>query len=436
MLAFDESGWLYPNPSENIVHDIGISELNDLLQLAADEESWAAEVREIIERRMEKPEAATFNRHDWIFEEIMLKNTGGTIVSMPFGKDIITFNSNRHFFRGENQEYPRSTPSLLRKLEGKTAYEIELIKAVAVMRVYQFSKFIWQINVIPYWEAKLSDINYDALAQHYGFDTCLIDLTNDFKTALFFATCKYDYATDSYRPLTAKDIETSEKSKYGILFHSPNWVLDYLNGGGNSWLFEHMNDRRDMPYTFYSGELDGLAFQIGYQPLMRCHHQSGYIMPMMNAVPLQEDTRFEKLRFLQSEEISIQVFEMMDKGQKIFPHEGIRYALDVLRSIQHSSVFSEDDMSYAYEFGAADKMQFPTIDDFRKALSSFKVDGTCVTIQKNEVEYHLKSSVMDSINSAYDGRNLLDVVGNMIHQRPEHRRYREQRCIEIYGKLI
>ena len=103
---------------------------------------------------------------------------------------------------------------------------------------------------------------------------------------------------------------------------------------------------------------------------------------------------------------------------------------------QNNSYQSGQDMSYAYEFGAADKMRFPTIDDFRKALSSFKVDGTCVTIQKNEVEYHLKSSVMDSINSAYDGRNLLDVVGNMIHQRPEHRRYREQRCIEIYGKLI
>lgn len=54
------------------------------------------------------------------------------------------------------------------------------------------------------------------MAQHYGFDTCLLDLTNDFKTALFFATCKYDYKTDSYRPLTKKDIEATENSKYGI----------------------------------------------------------------------------------------------------------------------------------------------------------------------------------------------------------------------------
>ena len=76
--------------------------------------------------------------------------------------------------------------------------------------------------------------------------------------------------------------------------------------------------KRDRPYTFYSGDLDGMAFQIGYQPLMRCHHQSGYIMPRMRGKCLQEDSRFEKMRFLQSEELSNQVFEMMDNGKKYF----------------------------------------------------------------------------------------------------------------------
>ena len=117
----------------------------------------------------------------------MIKNTGGTVISMPFGKDIITFNSNRHFFRGENQQYLKSVPSLRRRQEGKSKYECELIKGIALMRSLQFAKFIWKIDVVPYWEAKLSDINIDAFAQHYGFDRCLLDLTNDFRTALFFA---------------------------------------------------------------------------------------------------------------------------------------------------------------------------------------------------------------------------------------------------------
>src|SRR5699024_11881351 len=64
-------------------------------------------------------------------------------------------------------------PSLLRKMSGKTAYEAEILKAIAVMRSFQFFKFIWQINVVPYWEAKISDINFDALAQHYGYNIYL-----------------------------------------------------------------------------------------------------------------------------------------------------------------------------------------------------------------------------------------------------------------------
>lgn len=67
-------------------------------------------------------------------------------------------------FRGENQQYLKSVPSLRRKQEGKSKYECELIKVIAVMRSFQFLKFIWKIDVVPFWEAKLSDINIDALA--------------------------------------------------------------------------------------------------------------------------------------------------------------------------------------------------------------------------------------------------------------------------------
>lgn len=81
----------------------------------------------------------------------MIKNTGGTVISMPFGKDIITFNSNRHFFRGENQQYLKSLPSFRRKQGGKSKYECELIKVIAVMRLFQFLKFIWKIDVVPFW---------------------------------------------------------------------------------------------------------------------------------------------------------------------------------------------------------------------------------------------------------------------------------------------
>ena len=124
------------------------------------------------------------------------------------------------------------------------------------------------------------------------------------------------------------------------------------------------------------------------------------------------------------------------KGKKIFPYEGIGKALDILHTIQKAVIFSEDDLLYAYDYGVVDKKMFPTIDDLRKAITAFQVDGECVSIQKDEINYPISPSVLQEINAEYNGRNLLDVVGNMIHQYPEQRRYREQRCIDIYGKLI
>ena len=67
-----------------------------------------------------------------------------------------------------------------------------MYRAVTNMRIEQFCKFLWQIHIVPYWEAYVSDVNYKALA-HYGFETHLLDLTNDFRNALFFATCRYDW---------------------------------------------------------------------------------------------------------------------------------------------------------------------------------------------------------------------------------------------------
>lgn len=64
-----------------------------------------------------------------------------------------------------------------------------------------------------------------------------------------------------------------------------------------------------------SGDWDGIAFQIGFQPFLRCRAQSGYIFPMRKDVPLQENPKFEKLRFKQTQKLSEKIFELMDGGK-------------------------------------------------------------------------------------------------------------------------
>ena len=138
MLSFDENGWLFPDPLKNITHDIDSAEIDDLLKLAKEEDYWSAGIRETVKKRLEKDKDDV--RLDWIVEDLMIKNTGGTVISMPFGKDIITFNSNRHFFRGENQQYLKSVPSLRRRQEGKSKpvgrnYRVRHIRRSRICRI-------------------------------------------------------------------------------------------------------------------------------------------------------------------------------------------------------------------------------------------------------------------------------------------------------------
>lgn len=429
MNIYDKDGWLFENPMENRINVIDDKGIEELLKLAQIEDEWVGRVRNEVLYRDQHPN----EKSDYIIDELRILNTAGTVFKYPFNISTITFPSRRHLFRGEPQIYERSVPSLNRKLYGKTKYEKMMWKALADLRIYQFLKFIWKINVVPYWEAKLSDINIKALAQHYGFDTHLLDLTNDVRTALFFATCKYVPATDSYRPMTRDDIDTNEK-KYGVLFHTPDWRVDYFQPVGTMTLFSDMNFNKEI--SLDTGDCDGLAFQIGMQPLMRCHHQSGYIYPMKTDAPLQENWNFEKIHFLQSPELSQRIFDMMDGGKKVFPYEGISEAKAILDLLKCSFTFSEDDILCVYDFEHIDKKKFLTVNDFADNLRSFNYNGHHIQIQNQEVEYPITQKLLDRINSHYDGKDLLAPTGGMIHYKPEEKRYRDQRCVEIYGRLI
>ena len=447
-LIYDQkSNWLFPDPQKNLVHDIDIEDINQLLLYAEKDDAWAEAIEnEVVEREKAIHNGTFKKKTNWLIEEFQITQTGGTIIHMPYGLRIITFPSKRQLFRGEVQNFHKSQSSLNRVLKDVIdEKEKELIRVIAHLRKWQFGNLIWNINVVPYWEAKLSDVNFDALAQHYGFATHLLDLTNDFKAALFFATCKYVPETDSFRPLTQADIDKNEDTKYGYIFHAPDWTIDYMNGGGfMEWSQKHLYKLEGMNLVptdqkrFYlqSGDMDGVALQIGYQPLQRCAHQSGYIYPMRDLPPLQEEWHFEKLRFRHSVELSEQVFQMMDGGKKVFPNEGVTELRDYIDQIKHSVVFAMDELQAVYENDGVDKSIFPTIDDLKKNLIGYSTSDGVVGIQDESIQYEIPQALLDRVNSHYDGKDLMAAIGGMLHQKYPDKEYRKQRCIEIYGKLI
>ena len=435
-MRHDNTGWFKTGDTpSNQVYDITEEEIGELLALTEEDNAWAQRVRE---------ETKHYDQHPGnpLLDHIRILNLGGAMTGCPYG-DIITFPSRRHLFRGEPQQYVHSLPSLNRaiKRRGLTSLEAELYRDVAYMRIWQFEKFIWQFDIVPYWEAKLSDVNYMALAQHYGFETSLLDITNDARVALFFATCKYEWETDSYRPLTQKDIDGAPTEDadphFGVIFHSPDWVTDYLAPRGCIEFGMRNPDalKRAKPYPINSGALDGTSFQIGYQPFYRCQYQSGYVFPMREDAPLQQNNHFEKLRFKQSTALSERLYNMMDGGKKIFPQEGIAEALPILRNIQSATTFSYDDVERVYEFEEADKNLFPTLQSYTDALSSFSIDGRRITIQKPDIVYTVPRAMRRRINRQYNRMNLGKMIGGM-HITLEQRQRREKRCRDIYGELI
>ena len=442
----DENGWLFPDPQSNIVHDITLTDLSSLLTLADAEDRWADSVRQqVISRDQAIRDGSWKNkpRTDWLIEEFQILNTAGAVVQYPYGLRAITFPSKRHLFRGENKKYPSTVPSLNRILDRiKDPKEKELYRVIAFMRKWQFADLLCQISVVPYWEAKLCDVNFDALAQHYGFRTHLLDLTNDFRTALFFATCKYVDETDSFLPLSEDDINKNEETKYGYLFHAPDWIIDYFNGGGfMNWSMKHLHNENGIPghkrrFYLQSGDMDGVAMQIGFQPMYRSGYQSGYMFPMRNEPSLQENWHFEKLRFKQSVAFSQQIFEMMDGGKKVYPHEGLSEIKEYVDDLKQSVVFSIDDLTSAYELDGVDKTLFPTANSLRSDIQGFETEDGRIDIVNEGTDKRLPQELLDRVNNCYDGKDLLQQIGGMFHQKPQDEEYRKRRCIEIYGELI
>lgn len=439
-LIYNKNNWLFESPQENVVHDITVEDIYQLLGYALQDDAWAAAVRAEVDKSDEELRSDKHVKRDFLVREVQIMKSGGTVIHMPYEQRIITFPSKRQLFRGEIQDYHRSVPSLNRILNGiEDIREQELIRVIAHLRKWQFADLIWRINVVPFWEAHLSDVNFDALAQHYGLSTHLMDLTNDFRAALFFATCKYVPETDSYRPLTQEDIDQSDETRYGYIFHAPDWIIDFMNGGGHStFVANHIGDfnaRKQRRYYLQSGDMDGVAFQIGYQPLQRCAHQSGYIYPMRNSFSLQEDWHFEKLRFRQSAELSQLVYQMMDEGRKVFPNEGVTELRDYIEQIKHAVIFSADELQAAYELDGIDRTLFPTIDDLKNFLVGYATSDGVVSIQDEPIRFDIPQELLDVVNSHYDGKNLLEAIGGVIHQKPADQVYRKHRCIEIYGEV-
>lgn len=267
--------------------------------------------------------------HMAMFKEILYRDakTEGFMMEYPHGT-IINQGQRNSYYRGENQIFEKSQPTLYRTLDKLSDEDKKVYMLVASMRVAEFQIFLNKLGIVRFWQENYGTVLYEPLAQHYGIETKWLDITSDFDVAMFFATCKWDSDLKKWRPLTKEDTEKNEDTKYGVIFHIPGWRADEAK----MWMGLLDND-------YYI--CNNVILPIGYQPFMRCHSQHGYGICMEEPFPLQEDTSFEKLRFRHSEELSNYMYEKMEGGRKIYPQEGLNDFEDIIERIKHTTVFSK-----------------------------------------------------------------------------------------------
>lgn len=137
--------------------------------------------------KIKNPYGGKLIRHNTIFEILQLENGK----SCAIAKSPIIFT----YYRGEPDIFETCFPSLYHGNPSEEEILINQLKAL------DFRDICRTFPTAQFAEADGLDVRYDAIAQHYGLKTNIVDITSDISVAAYFATQQYDEDTDSYHPV-------------------------------------------------------------------------------------------------------------------------------------------------------------------------------------------------------------------------------------------
>ena len=107
-------------------------------------------------------------------------------------------------YRGQSDFYKNCLPTICRKERTEDELFVERVQ------IAEFRLLLEQYEVTRRFEANNFFIDYVGLAQHYGLNTDVLDITSDIEVALFFAMC--DCKDDVYYP------KSEDKEYIGYLY--------------------------------------------------------------------------------------------------------------------------------------------------------------------------------------------------------------------------
>lgn len=159
------------------------------------------------------------------------------------------------------------------------------------------------------------DLNIEAIAQHYGFKTGLMDFSRSKDVAMFFATCRHDRATETYEPLHEGTAVLYTADLKGVIEHRK---------GSASFL------------------------PLGLEPLPRPEAQRALAVRLNPGENLNDMPWVTRETVEIAPELSQHYFDMFDGGAKLFPSNPFD---DHVRSIRESVLLPLEVLSYGMYLG-------------------------------------------------------------------------------------
>lgn len=204
-------------------------------------------------------------------------------------------------YRGQNRLFAPCRPSLYRQRAIDAMYW--------AAKVFDLGVLLWQHPALLEslsWnlEGLSFDLNLEALAQHYGYPTVLLDFSRSKDVAMFFATCAFDPTTGEYRPL---------ESGTAVLYTADlrSLLLDQ-NGLG--------------------------TLPLGFEPLPRPSAQMAFAVSLDLMDDLNEMAWITKEDIELTPSLSKRYFDMFEGGRVLFPSNAFDTRIDALRESKSLSI--------------------------------------------------------------------------------------------------